>query len=666
MTNSKPKLLSFILIGVTGIVLSIVLLNNAMQEKAIVQGSFTNKPQTEKESVTASSHSLNPIHSNQWYSTIYKSFPSNPMYAYPLAYKIEKNGLSVSYPEITSSAKTVFAPFTEDILIGFESNINRPKIAAIGDWNVQLQLKSVKNDEFSVNLMHGAPSFVINANTESNIKITSKNAIKFYQPNELTKESKNTKTKNIVLRMDKKYYLVSLDQEREIKYSSKGIDIVQPKKIVVSLVDKPENIDTFLQYANTEVTNTSVSQEINSKELNTTYTFDSTNNDKVLTTLLPHQFDNLINKVTPIGEYTTLRGKAKLVALNAFTTSIPAIIPNQTFIKATTNESEIKAQLKKDIEQQLKEKAPDSKNYFLGTWFGKVTSLIQLAEVYGLTQEKQKLVSYVTPIFTDSLKYYKYDNAKYSFVSLKPEFGNDELNDHHFHYGYYIRMGAILLGEDVKEKGTIEENVGAMVNDIANTDRSSDEYPYIRNFDTYEGHSWADGYGDASDGNNQESTSEAINAWYSIYLWGKQTNDVALQNTGLYLYNTEVVSTMYYWFDTADIYKEPYKYKIASIVWGGKVDFATWFSKETNMIYGIQLLPITPASDYLAAVPNFDAYEKDFINADGSLTEEWAEFFLVFKSYHKDVAIKDIPKNLKPNDRMPKSLLLHMVSTNSN
>ncbi len=123
---------------------------------------------------------------------------------------------------------------------------------------------------------------------------------------------------------------------------------------------------------------------------------------------------------------------------------------------------------------------------------------------------------------------------------------------------------------------------------------------------------------------------------------------------------------MYYWFDTSDIYKEPYKYKIASIVWGGKVDFTTWFSKETNMIYGIQLLPITPASDYLAAVPNFAAYEKDFINADGSLTDEWAEFFLVFKSYHEEVAIKDLPKNLKPNDRMPKSLLLHMVSTNSN
>ena len=56
-----------------------------------------------------------------------------------------------------------------------------------------------------------------------------------------------------------------------------------------------------------------------------------------------------------------------------------------------------------------------------------------------------------------------------------------------------------------------------------NPDKDDDMLPFMRNFDVYEGHSWAGGYGDNNSGNNQESASEATFGWAGLYLWGLVT-----------------------------------------------------------------------------------------------------------------------------------------------
>ncbi len=40
------------------------------------------------------------------------------------------------------------------------------------------------------------------------------------------------------------------------------------------------------------------------------------------------------------------------------------------------------------------------------------------------------------------------------------------------------------------------------------------------------------------------------------------------------------------------------------INWGGKRDYATWFSAEPSAILGIQLIPMSPSSGYLAGDPD--------------------------------------------------------------
>ena len=81
--------------------------------------------------------------------------------------------------------------------------------------------------------------------------------------------------------------------------------------------------------------------------------------------------------------------------------------------------------------------------------------------------------------------------------------------------------------------------VNLLIRDCANPERSDPLFPFLRNFDIYEGHTWADGKGDFADGNNNESSSEAMNAWTGMILWGELTGDKKLRDTGIYLYVTE-------------------------------------------------------------------------------------------------------------------------------
>ena len=48
-------------------------------------------------------------------------------------------------------------------------------------------------------------------------------------------------------------------------------------------------------------------------------------------------------------------------------------------------------------------------------------------------------------------------------------------------------------------------------------------------------------------GNDQESSSEAINAWAALAFLGEFTGDKRMRDLGVYLYVTEIASVLNYW-----------------------------------------------------------------------------------------------------------------------
>lgn len=195
-----------------------------------------------------------------------------------------------------------------------------------------------------------------------------------------------------------------------------------------------------------------------------------------------------------------------------------------------------------------------------------------------------------------------HDPVAHAVVGLEASFGSEELNDHHFHHGYLLSAAGILAADDPELAADLAPVLDAVAADIA-SGTASDLLPALRGFDAYRGHSWASGTAPFADGNNQESTSEAVAAWNGLALWARATGDDALETQARWLLSTEAATARAYWTepDLDDPSLVGFERETFSIVWSAKRDHATWFSAEPHAILGIQLIPMVPVDGALAA-----------------------------------------------------------------
>jgi len=206
-----------------------------------------------------------------------------------------------------------------------------------------------------------------------------------------------------------------------------------------------------------------------------------------------------------------------------------------------------------------------------------------------------------------------------AFTDQGLNFGNGFYNDHHFHYGYHIYAAAALAHFDSSWAIDHYEDVTLLVRDYANPSQEDAAFPVFRNKDWYRGHSWASGITEPMFGNimNQESASEAIMAYEAVALFGKtmtsifqdagDTNNMSvakmMHKIGLTLTATEIRSTQKYWQvrqnveDSEKIYPGAYTASVVGVLWETFAQFTTWFGNAPYLIYGIQLLPLTPISE---------------------------------------------------------------------
>lgn len=306
--------------------------------------------------------------------------------------------------------------------------------------------------------------------------------------------------------------------------------------------------------------------------------------------------------------------------------------------------------------------------YWLGKQLGKWTTLLPLAEQTGnaaaaaelTTRIKASLENFFTA--TDARGALKkadaglfyYDANWGTLIGFPASYGSDtELNDHHFHYGYFIRAAAEIALRDPAWGKDWGGMVRLLIDDIACADRKSTQFPFLRCFDPYAGHSWASGHANFADGNNNESSSEAVNAWLGIILWATATKDRALRDLGVWLFTTEIEAINAYWFDVTNEFHHPdYKPSVVTMVWGGKGANGTWFSGNPELVHGINWLPFTGASLYLGRYPEYCAKNyaalveenraddakkaaKDGGNTqpgDGTNWDQWADLIWMYRA----------------------------------
>ena len=181
-------------------------------------------------------------------------------------------------------------------------------------------------------------------------------------------------------------------------------------------------------------------------------------------------------------------------------------------------------------------------------------------------------------------------------------FGQGFYNDHHFHYGYWIYAAAAMAKDNPGWVAQWGDEVMDLIRDVAEPSGNDPHFGYMRNKDWFVGHSWAAGLFEFGDARNQESSSEAVNAWYAVYLYGLAIGDDRIRDLGRVMLATELRSTWKYWqINTGEgIYPEPFaSNKVVGILWGTKVDHSTFFGANLEFIHGIQMLPFTPITEEL-------------------------------------------------------------------
>ncbi|MET1060670.1 MAG: glycosyl hydrolase [Nocardioides sp.] len=193
-----------------------------------------------------------------------------------------------------------------------------------------------------------------------------------------------------------------------------------------------------------------------------------------------------------------------------------------------------------------------------------------------------------------------YDPEWKGVVGEVPAFGSETFNDHHFHYGYFLYAAGVLAQRDPSVVKALRPVMTLLAADVAGGSNTG-LTPRLRVFDSWASHSWASGTSPFADGNNQESSSEAVNAWAGLRLWADAAGDDMLARQATWLMSSEAAAARAYWtdFDTGDAVYDGFAHGVVGIGWGGKRDHATWFSAEPTAVLGIQAIPMSPSSGYL-------------------------------------------------------------------
>lgn len=257
-------------------------------------------------------------------------------------------------------------------------------------------------------------------------------------------------------------------------------------------------------------------------------------------------------------------------------------------------------------------------SYWNGKSLGRAAMLLPIAEQLGDEEAQARIISELKDQLENWLKvddvdengdqddrFLAYQDTWGTVIGYPDSYGSaSQLNDHHFHYGYFVMAAAAIAQRDPAWAAAWGPGIEILIKDAANWDRSDDRFPFLRNFDPYAGHAHASGHASFSNGNNQESSSESINFSAAVALWGAAIGDDEIRDLGIYLHAVESEAIAQYWFDADDeVFPENYPHSQVGIVWSNGGDYGTWWSSNPEEIHGINLLPITTGSLHLGRRP---------------------------------------------------------------
>ncbi len=597
------------------------------------------------------------IPTNDWWSSIlWKKTEcawGEPLHAHPISYQARPGGLGVSYnptPAISGTATgpgEYHFPYTEDFVAGV-AGLSAPdvKVDGWGDWTVTPYwsdgARTVKATigeglpftYFQVTggnaQIRGTGSPTVWSNAGSTIGFTANgHDYAAYAPSGATwTVDGGTITSTLA---GKGYFSIAALPEG----------------------DRAALAGSFARYAHNHVTGTRLSYRYDesTSTVTTTYAVTTTAREGTGTgtviALLPHQWSYLTGATPTASTYVSPRGPMKVLAgVASFTTAMKyyGVLPEIPAVAsgAGADLSTLTSYLNAEAADPLHTQADDT--YWTGKGLGRAARIAEIADQVGNTSVRDKALAAIEAKLTDwftasagkTTRLFYYDSNWGTLIGYPASYGSDqELNDHHFHYGYFIAAAATLAKFDPAWASNAQYGgmVDLLIRDADNYDRSDTRFPYLRDFDIYDGHDWASGHGSFKAGNNQESSSEGMDFDNALIQWGQATGNQAVRDAGIFMYTTQAAAIHNYWFDSDNRnFPAGFAHSTVGMVWGDGGAYATWFSAAPEQIQGINMLPITGGHLYLGYKPGYvlTNYNEMITNRGGGQPGIWPDILYEF------------------------------------
>lgn len=333
----------------------------------------------------------------------------------------------------------------------------------------------------------------------------------------------------------------------------------------------------------------------------------------VLMGLLPHQWANL-SAASPTPDkysYASVRGELKTMAGNRFqvANTFHGILPTLPYLN---NYSAGFSPLELSEKVQLLQNdglAEWTDSYNEGQVMNRLIQTARIADQIGDTIARNKMILTVKTRLEDWLEaeggevafLFYYNQTWSAMIGYPAGHGQDgNINDHHFHWGYFIHAAAFMEQFEPGWAAQYGEMINLLVRDAATQDRNDPLFPFLRNYSPYAGHCWANGFASFPQGNDQESTSESMQFNSSLIHWGSVTGNDSIRDLGIYMYTTEQSAVEEYWFDQNNrVFGPTQQYSLVSRVWGNSYDNGTFWTSDIAASYGIEMYPIHGGSLYL-------------------------------------------------------------------
>jgi len=566
-----------------------------------------------------------PIPTNKYWTDLLNGQPRGSLWSYPWRVDPKHTGLQLFFPQHSNADGTNMDCNRPLVITGLNFRANGVLIKNWGDWTFTFRLPQSASRYMDVTLGEGMPLVWVQPHGVT-LSITPTGKGQYLTPTG-TPIAFPYRGRELIVRADQRLYAVFVPPGTHFTNSGNtvNIHISYPRAFAAfAPLQTLRQARYFATCAASIPINSTVDWAYRAKTgaVNTRWSVQTRamvpgSPNEVVQGWLPHQWMQSQYAMKLNGPaYVTARGEMKTSRGNNFKLSwhfsgfLPVLPAPGSFAKSDHFSPAIMAKLLKHCS--------DNSNYGDDTYWGgkdllRFTQYMLMAHELHNKPEYKTLRAEAYRALSDWLTYTPGEKAHYfaryknwpALVGFHTSYGSGSFNDQHFHYGYFTYSAAMLGMQDpafLKKYGPM---ITLVAKEYANWNRKSRRFPVLRTFDIWAGHSWAGGLSSPG-GENQESSSEAMQSWIGLYLLGTMLHNPRMRATGAMGYAMESRAALDYWFnEPGNVLPPQYKHPMYGMVWSGGGVFGTYFSGDPCWVYGINCLPQSPGLDYLVRYSGF-------------------------------------------------------------